>query len=406
MNEPLAGRYTMAGLNEDLQQVRAAAGMPSMRRIVRESAKAADDPRYKDPKKEKLEPLTLTTLRSVLNGKRKSPPGWPWLMVYVLTCQRIMGKTPGYPEDPGSRTLPLWRRRLDAVHASEAAIAVEPAGQQAPPSAQSSSEGSQPSSGLSLADEEQACASDPPLTLRPPDACAATSPVPRESAVDVEDDLGDAAGDDEGSLPDLSEVRFAGRYGEAGRRLYRVVEDQRLPSAEYGLGVLLGLDDRPQESLFYLMRAAANGERRASKLIKSGRSRYAAMMHAYELGRHELANGDPATAWLFLYAAACAGHPEASFEFGMMCFRQQQRGMALEWFNYAAACGHLDAREWAKKMCETTHRRVVPPPSASPEWTAGVPALNRFLTQLPVQSGNHPTADPDTTPPWGLPAKR
>lgn len=96
-------------------ELQRAAGRPSIRTLAHESARVASACRKKGFRDARQ--LTPTTIYDTLNGKRKGPPRWAWLSVYVLTCREIARRSPGlHDEMSDEEALAEWRGRLDAVH--------------------------------------------------------------------------------------------------------------------------------------------------------------------------------------------------------------------------------------------------------------------------------------------------
>lgn len=95
-----------------LNRFRIVCGRPSLRELSRvsEQVKAYYGQRY--PQLPAL--LSLTALSDVLNRRRKNPPAWSWVALYVLSCQRFAAEA-GLRHDPGDATLPIWNLRLQVV---------------------------------------------------------------------------------------------------------------------------------------------------------------------------------------------------------------------------------------------------------------------------------------------------
>ena len=89
--------YDLQNLIQDMWELQRAAGRPSMRTIAHESvrvAAACHTKGFRDASQ-----LTPTTIYDTLNGKRKGPPRWAWLSVYVLTCREIARRSPGLHDE-------------------------------------------------------------------------------------------------------------------------------------------------------------------------------------------------------------------------------------------------------------------------------------------------------------------
>jgi TPR repeat protein len=148
--------------------------------------------------------------------------------------------------------------------------------------------------------------------------------------------------------PSLSEQRFFTMYGQHGVQLLKMAEGGRDPEAEYRLGVLLGVDDRPKEALAFLMRAEAGGHPKARELIESPAQRRAALVHAWKIGTVDAADGSDAAA-LYLERAARNGHAGAAFELGALHMEREDAERAAAWFATAAECGHPLAEWWSDR---------------------------------------------------------
>src|SRR5918992_914161 len=96
-----------------LERFRHACGRPSLRELSRVSEQVRQYYGKRYPKLPTV--LSLTALSDVLNRRRKRPPTWQWVALYVLSCQRFAAEA-GIRPDPVDATLPIWHLRLQAVY--------------------------------------------------------------------------------------------------------------------------------------------------------------------------------------------------------------------------------------------------------------------------------------------------
>ena len=362
-----------------LDRLRDACGRPSLRELSRVSrtVKKLYGGRYP-----KLPELSLTALSDVLGCRRKNPPTWNWVASYVLSCQRYAAES-GVRPDPKDATLPTWHLRLQALHRSDVK----------PPE----DEQMIPGKGDGHLRTPPSQPSSPPRSSRPPstrrEPLSAPTPLdgPRYSEHEVQDRHGDrpagTANDiaatgtavqiveleahTEAGGPSLTEQRFFRLYGTHGVDLLRNAEDRRDHDAEYRLGVLLCVDDRPQESLAWLLRADAGGHAKARELIEDPAPRRAALGHAWQLGTQD-AQDDYEIATLYLERAAQKGHADAAFELGALHMGREEPECAAAWFRVAAESGH-PLVGWS------SHRSRV---TAGPGGEPAVPTVDELLGRL------------------------
>jgi hypothetical protein len=362
-----------------LDRLRDACGRPSLRELSRVSRKVKDlyGRRYPNLPAE----LSLTALSDVLGGRRKKPPTWNWVALYVLSCQRFAAES-GLRPDPQDATLPTWNLRLQAVRRSDV---ISPADEQVIPEDAAGLPPRTPPSAMrpglpSSARPEPLSAPAHPDIVRPPDGAPADAdgiadvpggrPGPVAAALSTAvaelEDFANANG------PSLSEQRFFAMYGQHGVHLLRHAESRRDHDAEYRLGVLLCIDDRPQESLAWLLRAEAGGHVKARALIESPGQRRAALGHAWKLGS-QVAATDFETATMYLERAAQGGHAGAAFELGTLHMEREDPERAAAWFAMAADRGHPLAEWWSDK-----NRRAASPGHG----TASVPTVDELMAHL------------------------
>ncbi|MCW2901152.1 MAG: Sel1 domain protein repeat-containing protein [Streptosporangiaceae bacterium] len=349
-----------AALDEFVQclaEFHRACGGPSLRELSRVSRQVVETYRMRYPN---LLELSLTALSDVLSRRRKKPPSWNWVASFVLSCQRYAEDSGLFP-DVGDSTLQEWNRRLQTL-----SLPGEDAGTGAVP-------GARAPIGRAGALPSGPAVPDRPMRPRPPDPLPAPVPTVQEAA-DPRSGGGSArrprtssqvaAGTAIGELLDhyvgdpggasLSELRFFSNYGRHGLDLLRAAEGDRDGDACYRLGVLLCLDDRPTESLAWLMQAESGGDARASRLIEHHAPRTVAPGHAYELGVLAAAAGDPASAEIYLERAVRAGHARAGFELGALWLERHDPARAVYWFSRAAAFGHPLAQWWSDRIRQET----------------------------------------------------
>ncbi|HEU5158671.1 MAG TPA: hypothetical protein VFU43_16860 [Streptosporangiaceae bacterium] len=334
-----------------LERLRDACGRPSLRELSRVSKNVRKHygGRYPQLPAE----LSLTALSDVLGRRRKKPPTWNWVALYVLSCQRYAADS-GVRPDPKDTTLPTWHLRLQAVHradvrspADEEIIPANGDGrvqrQSSPSSSPSPSPPAPPSSrgsGPSTSARRDPLSAPTPLDRPGPPSSDVERP-------DRHDRRPGGPGDVETSLQvaeleayiesggtSLSERRLFGLYGTHGVHLLRSAED-RDHDAEYRLGVLLCIDDRPHESLAWLLRADAGGHTKARELIEHPAPRRAALAHAWRLGSQTGADDDEIAA-LYLERAARNGHLDAAFELGALHMGREEPRRAADWFALAS----------------------------------------------------------------------
>ncbi|MBC6457859.1 tetratricopeptide repeat protein [Actinomadura sp. HBU206391] len=408
-----------------LEEFRRACGGPGIRELARVSRQVVEtsDKRYRH-----LQMLSPTALSDVLNRRRKKPPPWSWVASYVLSCQRYAAESGLIPHDPGGSTLPEWNRRLQAVYATgeNPTANEEPDAAQAPdadqdadprtgrgPSAASppgewpaypqSPPQRAPSPPAPSPPASPPPASPPPSPSPPPcEPLAAPTVEPRTPARDSPDDrdsppgsraapraaaqavivelLEDYVGDPGG--PSLSELRFFKQYGRHGVDLLTAAESHQDPEACFRLGLLLCMDDRPTESLAWLMQAERHGHPGASRLIEHPSPRAVAPAFAYELGAQAATAGDHATAELYLERAVGHGHARAAFELGALSMERQDPARAVFWFSRAAECGHPLAQWWSDRLHHETRREGISPPPPLPEHAISLPSLADLISQV------------------------
>lgn len=346
-----------------LDRFRHACGRPSLRELSRVSEQVREAYGRQYPKLPAV--LSLTALSDVLNGRRKKPPPWGWVALYVLSCQRFAAES-GLRPDPGDATLPSWNLRLMAVHQPDL---VPPADEDIVPEQVSEKVRTPPSSGPG---QRQPPLSAPTYLDAPPPADPPArkpagpepGPSPRSSsaqatAIATRVTELELYADDRDRLS-LSEQRLFTMYGQHGVRLIRAAEGRRDPDAEYRLGVLLCVDDRPNEALAFLMRAEAGGHPEARELIESPAQRRAALVHAWKIGACD-ATDHAETASLYLERAARNGHAGAAYELGKLHMQREEPERAAAWFATAAECGHPLAEWWSGRGREAGPRRASAP---------------------------------------------
>ncbi|MFC5750855.1 hypothetical protein [Actinomadura rugatobispora] len=333
-----------------LEDFRRACGRPSLRKMERLSEQVAETQRRAG---RDLPSLSLATLSNVLNGRRSGPPDWRWVATFVLTCQRYAVKAGLIPADPGESTLPQWNAMLQEVYLSP------PDGDTGNGRARVEGRHTRPFPGLP-APGDPPDAGGPSLPLAAPvhvpdpdqpsvrNGAPPARPVPvaldgRALQAMSEELMQDYVGDPEGT-PTLTEQRMLTLFGRHGVRLVRAAESGD-PESCFELGVLLCLEERPQESLAWLMQAESRGHGAATALIESLVPATAATEHAYLLGRRALADGDLQAAQVYLERAARRRHVRAAFELGAAL--PHDRDQAVYWFSRAADLGHDLARWWA-----------------------------------------------------------
>jgi hypothetical protein len=341
-----------------MHKLRLSCGQPPLRKMEQVSAKVVVENKDRD---QELPSLSAPTLSGVLNRHRKNPPLWPWVACYVLTCQRIAGRS-RLEEDS---TLRDWHRWWQALyHTQPATDDIDTPKPEPPESGDARSTLDDSSRAKAVDGTELTPYLEGPRHAGPP-SDSATSPPGAAARAAVAELLEDYVGDPGGPTP--SEQRFFKLYGQVGVRLFRAADDRRVAGAAYRLGVLLCLDDRPVESLAWLMQAESDGHGRASELIEEPHQRSAALSHAYDLGIHEVATGDDETAAVYLEAAARHGHARAAYELGTVYMeREQNSAHAAYWFAQAAKYGHPAGKLWADRNQEEAQWLVAPPTSALP----------------------------------------
>jgi hypothetical protein len=332
-----------------LERFRYACGLPSLRELSRVSEQVRKHYGKRYPKLPTV--LSLTALSDVLGRRRKRPPAWGWVALYVLSCQRFAAEA-GIRPDPEDATLPIWHQRLQAVHRPEV---ISPADEEiVPDQTTDATRTPRPRSGSSPPRQEPLSApvyfDDEPPPVGPgqdpgghdpdlPPASAQATAIATQVA-ELEIYLGDP------SAPTLSEQRFFTLYGQHGVQLLRTAEGRRDPDAEYRLGVLLCVDNRPKEALAFLLRAESGGHTKARELIEDPAQRRAAIVHAWRLGTAAAAY-DADQAVVYLERAARNGHAGAAFELGTLHMEREEPGRAAAWFATAAECGHPLAEWWS-----------------------------------------------------------
>ncbi|MFF5265450.1 tetratricopeptide repeat protein [Actinomadura viridis] len=359
-----------------MEDLRVQSGDPSLRTLERLSLQVVAD--YKEAGLD-LRTLSLATLSNQLRpgSPRKKPPPWPWVATFVLTCQRHAVTVGLARSDPGVSTLSQWNVMLQAVfrggqegagrHArplpgmstpadgtpqrplGPSAPEPAPAAEQPRPRQDGANSGDGDALGVRDADPRdggagpaahargvRAGAGGVDLLARPSQTMQSLKAATEEL---IQDYVGDPEGD-----PSLTDQRMFTLYGQAGVRLVRAAEKED-PEACFGLGVLLCVDERPQESLAWLMKAERQGHQSASSMIESLAPVSAATRHAYRLGRRALAAGDKEAAQVFLERAAARRHADAAFQLGSALADDPEQ--AVQWFKRAADLGHHLAQWWA-----------------------------------------------------------
>ncbi len=332
-----------------LDRFRHACGLPSLRELSRVSEHVRESYGKRYPKLPTV--LSLTALSDVLNRRRKRPPAWGWVALYVLSCQRFAAEA-GIRPDPGDATLPIWSLRLQAVHRPEVA---PPADEEIVPDPAADSARTSRSRSGSPPHRPEPLSAPVYADALPPDGAGEQGPAGRHAGppstpaqataiasqvAELEVYLGDP------SAPTLSEQRFFSLYGQHGVQLLRTAESRRDPDAEYRLGVLLCVDNRPKEALAFLLRAEAGGHPMARELIEDPAQRRTAIVHAWKLGTADAAH-DADRAFVYLERAALNGHAGAAFELGTLHMEREDPERAAEWFATAAECGHPLAEWWS-----------------------------------------------------------
>jgi hypothetical protein len=347
MNEDLSERSTKSDDLEEflvlLNRFRQACGPPSLRELSRVSEQVCKYYGARYPKLPTI--LSLSALSEVLSHRRKRPPTWQWVASFVLSCQRHAAEA-GIRPDPEDTTLPIWHLRLRAVYQPEdiqpppdeeivPGQASDPA---RPPRPRSDSPWQEPAIPVAAykppASVEEAVQDHAERGSGPQSGSAQTvaiGPSPAEPTEYVGDPR----------APTLSEQRFFVHYGLHGVQLLRAAEGARDQEAEYRLGVLLCIDNRPHEALAFLMRAEASGHPKARELIESAAPRRTALVHAWRLGTCTAV--DYETKLVYLERAAINGHAGAAFDLGTLHMEREDPERASWWFAIAANYGHPSA---------------------------------------------------------------
>jgi hypothetical protein len=384
-----------------LEEFRRACGGPALRELSRVSRQVVD---AHGKRLRHLQELSPTALSDVLNRRRKKPPSWNWVASFVTSCQQYAAESGLFPH-PGdgtpqewNRFLQEWNRRLQAVYATgEDSATARDAAHGTPPEETGTSPpppGGRPGTTPPAPRPEPLAAPVPEAHAPPrdrrgrhgsaqgppdfPQAAAQTAIVEL-----MEDYVGDPGG------ASLSELRFFSQYGRHGVDLLRAAENGGDAEACYRLGLLLCLDDRPTESLAWLMQAETHGHPRASKLIEHPAPRVVATVQAYELGGQAAGAGDHATAEVYLERAVRHGHARAAFELGALCMERHDRARAVYWFSRAAEHGHPLAQWWSDRIHDETRRGAVPAAPPPPGRAVSLPTIADLIERIHQERPPH-----------------
>ncbi|GLY79603.1 hypothetical protein Airi01_078700 [Actinoallomurus iriomotensis] len=375
MSDPPAGQYTLDHLIQDMQELRRASGQPSMRTVVRDSARVADAysrQGYKDAAQ-----LSLTALADTLAGRRKNPPRWSWLIVYVQTCREIARRSPGLHDGMSDEeAVALWRKRHDAVHAAE-----DPPPKASPRWSPRPPNGSAvPPPGAPAGTGREGHAQDRLIT-RPDDARrrsgppGGSSPPPGTATsaqwIGFETRSPSAAG-----TMTLTQERLATAYGPHGLDLLDAAETRREPDASYRIGLLLILDGHRHEGLAWLMQAEYDGRHPLATGIIELDTPAAAIEQAFALGEFSATGHDLITATVYYRRAAKHGHLSAAYRLAEI---------------YDLFGDHTAAKRWRAWASELERGHTTLSPERLP------------LSSSPAEVTPAPIDDPSSTPPGGLP---
>lgn len=345
--------------------------------------------------------LPHSTIHDILNGKRKTLPQWH-VVSSLLHVLRSAAEENGLdPETIGTHA--EWHARYQEAQTAikQAASPAKPTMTPAVPTALSRrSSPSEPADPPTDAGGRNA--SEPSESSTPPASSAHTDPshagLPRLPAVDelllsVRPDRahsapgagppwsgtstntlsgvssgvhvggargGDAVGEERPSTvpppePTIMWRRYVEAYGRTGMRLLRraeVDEGSARGVPAYQLATLLACEDRPDEALSWLRRAAQAGHIHARRLAHdwdpaedAAPPRYWRPDDAaYEIGTEYEAAGQPFSAVVFFDRAAENGHVEAAYRAGLHHMQLGHHWDAMLLFSRAAIGGHEAAR--------------------------------------------------------------
>lgn len=384
MNEPPTDRYTLHHLIKDMQELHRTSGRPSLRAIARESARVAvaySTQGFKDAAE-----LSPTALSDTLNGQRKRPPRWSWLIVYVQTCREIARRSPGLHDGMSDEeALALWRKRLDAVYDAEGSPPKTfprqsrrpPSGSAVPPSETPLADGPRGhvTDRLITRPGDTEGKSGPPGGSSPPTGTATSAQ--RFSSQARPPSMRDAATSASGTMT-LTQERLANAYGTHGLELLTAAETRREPDASYRIGLLLLLDGNRHEGLAWLMQAEYDGRHPLATGIIEIDTFAAAVEQAFKLGEFSATGRDLVTATVYYRRAAMHGHLSAAYRLAEIYDLLGYHTAAKRW------------RAWVSGRGDTTLSAERLSPSSEPA------EITPEITPGPVD-------DPSSTPPEGLP---
>lgn len=281
--------------------------------------------------------LAHSTTHDILSGKRDKLPPWPWVSSF-LQVLRVAATENGLDSEAIGPTSQWHTRYL----AARAALQPEPLAAPVP-------EPAEPASG----EEETGPASTvPPLE------------------------------------PTTMLRRYVEAYGRTGMRLLRHAEaddgrDAGVPA--YRLATLLACENRPNEALYWLQRAARAGHPLALRLATEWDPRtdpwppyyWRKGQAAFDVGMEYEAAGQPHAAAVFFDRAAGNGHAEAAYRAGLNRMQRGQQWEAMLLFNRAAEAGYAPAEPELDGLLPRYHDEFVYWPSHGP----GMPRSEPFPSE-------------------------